>query len=105
MIALHDKETGAFLGTITEAQLQFLIDQLEEESRKDRDYYINRDTLDLFQEQGMDHALLTLLQQGGSQGVGASGNVPTPASLDFPPTLGLENTAGRPGLPETARCC
>jgi hypothetical protein len=63
MIALHDKETGAFLGTITEAQLQFFIDQLEEESRKDRDYYINRDTLDLFQKQGIDHALLTFLQQ------------------------------------------
>jgi processive 1,2-diacylglycerol beta-glucosyltransferase len=63
MIALRDKETGAFLGTITEAQLQFLIDQLEEESRTDKDYYINRDTLDLFQGQGIDHALLTLLQQ------------------------------------------
>jgi processive 1,2-diacylglycerol beta-glucosyltransferase len=63
MIALHDKETGAFLGTITEAQLQFLIDQLEEESRKDMDYYINRDTLDLFQEQGIDPTLLTFLQQ------------------------------------------
>lgn len=63
MIELRDKETGAFLGTITEAQLQFLIDQLEEESRADRDYYINRDTLDVFQGQGIDHALLTLLQQ------------------------------------------
>lgn len=63
MIELRDKETGAFLGTITEAQLQFLIDQLEEESRTDRDYYINRDTLDLFQGQGIDHALLTILQQ------------------------------------------
>ena len=63
MIELRDKETGAFLGTITEAQLQFLIDQLEEESRADKDYYINRDTLDLFQGQGIDQALLTLLQQ------------------------------------------
>ena len=63
MIELRDKETGAFLGTITEAQLQFLIDQLEEESRADRDYYINRDTLDVFQGQGIDHTLLTILQQ------------------------------------------
>jgi hypothetical protein len=63
MIELHDKETRVFLGTITEAQLQFLIDRLEEESRTDKDYYINRDTLDLFQGQGIDQALLTLLQQ------------------------------------------
>jgi processive 1,2-diacylglycerol beta-glucosyltransferase len=63
MIELRDKETGAFLGTITEAQLQFLIDQLEEESRTDKDYYINRDTLDVFQGQGIDQTLLTLLRQ------------------------------------------
>lgn len=63
MIELRDKETGAFLGTITEAQLQFLIDQLEEESRTDTDYYINRDTLDVFQGQGIDQTLLTLLRQ------------------------------------------
>ena len=40
MIQLHEKETGVFVGTITEAQLQFLIDQLEEESADDTDYYI-----------------------------------------------------------------
>ena len=38
MIQLHEKETGVFLGTITNAQLQFLIDQLEEESTDDMDY-------------------------------------------------------------------
>jgi hypothetical protein len=40
MIQLHAKETGVFLGTITDAQLQFLIDQLEEESTDDTDYYL-----------------------------------------------------------------
>jgi hypothetical protein len=38
MMQLHEKETGVFMGTITEAQWQFLIDQLEEESADDTDY-------------------------------------------------------------------
>ena len=63
MIQLRDKETGAFVGTITEAQLQFLIDQLEEESTEDKDYYINQATLDLFEERGADADLLALLRQ------------------------------------------
>ena len=46
MIQLHDKETGKAVGAITEDQLQFLKDRLEEESAKDQDYYINEDTID-----------------------------------------------------------
>jgi hypothetical protein len=63
MIQVHEKETGVFLGTITDAQLQFLIDQLEEESTDDMDYYIDQATLDLFEEMGAEAALLTLLRQ------------------------------------------
>ena len=62
MIQLHDKDTGAPIGTITEAQLQFLIDQLEEESSEDQDYYINETTLDLFEQRGADKALVALLR-------------------------------------------
>jgi processive 1,2-diacylglycerol beta-glucosyltransferase len=63
MIELRDKGTGAFLGTITEAQLQFLIDQLEEESIRDQDYYINLATLDMFERARADQELLELLRQ------------------------------------------
>ena len=63
MIQLYDKETGASLGAITEEQLQFLVDQLEEESPEDRDYYINEPTLDAFEEAGADPALVTLLRK------------------------------------------
>lgn len=63
MIQLHDKETGAQLGTITETQLQFLIDQLEEEAADDTDYYIDHATLDLFEEMGAEADLLALLRQ------------------------------------------
>jgi hypothetical protein len=63
IIQLHEKETGVFVGTITEAQLQFLIDQLEEESADDTDYYIDQATLDLFEEVGAEADLLALLRQ------------------------------------------
>jgi len=63
MIKLHEKESGTFIGDISEDQLQFLIDQLEEESDDDQDYYINPATLDLFKEKGIDAALLSLLKQ------------------------------------------
>ena len=62
MIELFDNDTGAPLGHITDAQLQFLIDQLEEESADDTDYYISRDTLDVFAEEGADPALVALLR-------------------------------------------
>ena len=63
MIELRDKDTKKSLGSITEEQLQFLLEHLEEESEEDHDYYINRDTLDLFGENGIDPQLLELLQR------------------------------------------
>ncbi len=62
MIKLRNQETNQIIGTISEEQLQFLIDQLEEESSEDKDYYINADTLDVFEERGIDQELLTLLR-------------------------------------------
>jgi processive 1,2-diacylglycerol beta-glucosyltransferase len=62
MIELRDKETGRSLGSITEAQLQFLVDQLEEESSTDTDYYLNSATLDMFVDNGIDPQLLALLR-------------------------------------------
>ena len=62
MIQLNDKDTGAFIGTITEDNLQFLIDQLEEESDEDQDYYINEATLDIIEENEADKVLVSLLR-------------------------------------------
>jgi hypothetical protein len=67
MIQLHDKDTGAFLGTITEAHLEFLVDQLEEESMEDQDYYINETTVDMFEEDGADKALVDVLRNALKQ--------------------------------------
>ncbi len=61
MIALRDKDTGTNLGTISEEQLQFLVDQLEEEYAEDRDYYINRTTVEIMQQNGADPGLVDLL--------------------------------------------
>ena len=63
MIELRDKDTGASLGTITEAQLKFMIDQLEEEDSEDTDYYINQATLDMFEERHGDPQLLDILRK------------------------------------------
>ena len=68
MIRLIDKSTGKFLGRITEEDLQFLVDNLEEEDFSDADYYINRQTLDMLKEKGMDDDLAALLE--GAMGEG-----------------------------------
>lgn len=64
MIQLRDKDTGRVLGSISEDQLQFLIDQLEEESANDTDYYLNQATLEMFEERGIDADLLKTLRDG-----------------------------------------
>jgi hypothetical protein len=60
---LYDNVSGALLGEITQDQLQFLIDQLEEESLEDKDYAITAMTLAYFQELGADPDLLKMLSQ------------------------------------------
>jgi processive 1,2-diacylglycerol beta-glucosyltransferase len=62
MVKLFDKENGTFLGTITDAQLKYLIDQLEEEDLEDRDYAITPMTLSLFEGEGADPVLLSVLR-------------------------------------------
>jgi processive 1,2-diacylglycerol beta-glucosyltransferase len=63
MIDLYDKDSGKHLGTIADDDLQFLIDQLEEESSEDKDYWFNRDTLKVFEKKGCPPALLELLEK------------------------------------------
>jgi processive 1,2-diacylglycerol beta-glucosyltransferase len=71
MPKLYDKESGEFLGTITREELQYLIDDLVEEDSTDRDYYIDRATLDWFEMHGADADLMALLRQalGGREGM------------------------------------
>jgi hypothetical protein len=71
MIQLRNKDTSAPIGEITEEQLDFLIDKLEEEGVEDQDYWIDEMTLQYFQENGADPALIKLLQDaiGENEGV------------------------------------
>jgi len=62
MVTLHDKNTGAFVGEISDQQLQQLMDVLEEESSADRDYFVNQAGLEFLEEQGLDRALISLLR-------------------------------------------
>ena len=63
MITLYNHDTAEVIGTISPEQLQFLKDQLEEESLEDRDYAIEGMTLAYFQEQGIDPQLLEMLRR------------------------------------------
>jgi hypothetical protein len=71
MVLLYNKETGALIGGITEEQFQFLARYLEEESEEDTDYYINQATLDMFEQEGAEPELITLLRRalGEKEGI------------------------------------
>ncbi len=71
MITLSVKDTGALLGTIDEADLQMLVDQLEEETEEDTDYYVTPLTIELLEQNGASATLVQLLKQavGDSEGV------------------------------------
>src|SRR5688572_27787645 len=58
MINLHEKGSNKPLGSISEAQLQFLIDRLEEEWLEDHDYAITSLVVDSFEAEGADPALV-----------------------------------------------
>jgi hypothetical protein len=56
-------DTGDPIGEISDKQLAFLVEQLEEEHEEDEDYYIDRDTLELLSDNGADPELLALLEK------------------------------------------
>jgi hypothetical protein len=63
MPRLFRLDTGDDIGTITDAQLAFIVEQLEEEHDDDKDYFIDRDTLELLSDNGADPELLALLEK------------------------------------------
>ena len=71
MIDLYNVSTNQLIGSITEADLQVLVDALEEESAQDQDYYISRETIDLLADGRATTHLVGLLRSalGTSDGV------------------------------------
>jgi processive 1,2-diacylglycerol beta-glucosyltransferase len=63
MVYLYNQATDELLGEISEDELQFLIDQMEEESTKDKDYSITRMEIAYFSQNGATPHLINLLTQ------------------------------------------
>ena len=71
MIDLYNNATDELLGSITEADLQVLVDALEEEGSDDQDYYIDAATIDVIGDGRATDHLLRLLRTalGDAKGV------------------------------------
>jgi len=71
MIDLYNDTTGELIGQITEADLQVLVDALEEESTQDRDYFVDAATIDVIADGRATEHLVALLRKalGSKNGV------------------------------------
>jgi hypothetical protein len=71
VIDIYNQATDERIGSITEADLQVLVDALEEESTKDRDYFIDAATIDVIADGRATEHLVHLLRTalGTSNGV------------------------------------
>ena len=61
-ITLYDNDSGTVLGEISETDLQFLIENLEEETSDDQDYYLRPETLAMLSERGGSAPLMEMLR-------------------------------------------
>ena len=68
---LIDKTTGATIGNITDEDMQFLVDELEEESSRDVDYFIDAATVEMLDSNGASPTMVTMLRLavGSSEGI------------------------------------
>lgn len=71
MPRLYNKQTGALIGQVTDADIRSLVDQLEEEDVRDVDYFIDGNTIDLIEGAGGSASLVALLRSavGKSDGI------------------------------------
>lgn len=86
-VRLYDLATGECIGTITEEQLNTLIEAFEEEHLEDRDYYVHRVTLKLVKDPELVALLEGALGERDEMDIrwervseGASPNAPSPPS-------------------------
>ena len=62
MINLYEKGSNKLLGSLSDEQLKFLQDNLEEEWSEDQDYAITAMLVDYFESQGADANLVQILR-------------------------------------------
>ncbi len=70
MIDLYIKGTNELLGSITETELQYLEDSMEETSEEDRDYFVDQATIDLLADGRATDHLVHLLKKAVGSGDG-----------------------------------
>lgn len=78
-IALYMKSTGKLVSRISQEQLNDLVNLLEEETKDDRDYYIDDTVIAYLEEKGADRDLIATLRRalgarGGQDEVFATGS-------------------------------
>ena len=65
MVKVYNKATNELLGRISEDELTFLQDQLEEDKSNDHDYYLRKETIDEFAASaGATEHLVAILRTG-----------------------------------------
>lgn len=62
-IRIRNKADDSTIGFISAEELDFLVAQLEEESSTDTDYYIDGQTLEMFEANGGHPALVSMLRK------------------------------------------
>ena len=63
MVTLKEKNSNAWLGSISYAQLQFLINELPEQHKNADEYLVHRETLARLKQQGAEVALTNVLEK------------------------------------------
>ena len=67
VIRLYREHPGTckkeILGTLSESQLDFLMENVEEEFDEDEEYLLMQDTINFMKEQGADGDLLAMLEK------------------------------------------
>ena len=68
---LRDKATDNLIGSVDDKDFDFLVDQLEEESLEDQDYYIDAATIDMLEQDSAPATLTALLRRalGSAEGL------------------------------------
>jgi hypothetical protein len=71
VVDLFNLETGALIGTVSDAQFETIAEHLEQESTDDDDFYIDGATIAMLEQDGADAAGLALLRKalGTQQGL------------------------------------
>lgn len=73
-VRISDKASGNNIGTVSREEFQFLVDQLEEESSTDADYFIDSATIDMLEDNGGSATLVAMLRAavGETEGIDIS---------------------------------